>query len=284
MNFDPQTRRTFIIIGSVAAVLLLVGIVVSGRPGDAIYDGPPVVVETAGEADVIEAGDEVAGAEIDASGQTAGADNLTGDDVAAADQIDESAPADGGEAIEAESAPTAGPQDDQADTTSAGVSEPTPEAEGTGGEAAQNTAQTETDTLEAEEQASDDAQAPVNEAAASADEDAAEAEVAMAGDPAAGERVFRQCQACHMVGDGAQNRVGPLLTGVVGRAVASVEGFRYSDALQARGEEGLSWTPEELASFLANPRGYVSGTSMAFAGLRSEDDIADVIAYLEAAQ
>lgn len=100
------------------------------------------------------------------------------------------------------------------------------------------------------------------------------------GDPAAGEKVFRKCQACHAVGEGAANKVGPVLNGIINRPVASVEGFKYSKVFVALGEEGKTWTPEELAAFLEKPRDYAKGTKMAFAGLRKEEERADVIAYL----
>ncbi|MCE0505085.1 cytochrome c family protein [Roseivivax sp. GX 12232] len=100
------------------------------------------------------------------------------------------------------------------------------------------------------------------------------------GDPEAGERVYRKCMACHMVGEDAQNRVGPQQNGVVGRDVAAVEGFNYSDALMEKGEEGVVWTPENLDAFLENPREWAPGTKMSFAGLRKEEERADVIAYL----
>ncbi|MET4126813.1 cytochrome c family protein [Roseovarius sp. MBR-6] len=100
------------------------------------------------------------------------------------------------------------------------------------------------------------------------------------GDAAAGEKVFNKCKACHMVGDDAKNRVGPVLTGVVGRAVASVGDFKYSDTLTEKGASGAVWTEEELAAFLTNPKDYAKGTKMAFPGLRKEEERANVIAYL----
>ncbi|MFB9151220.1 c-type cytochrome [Roseovarius ramblicola] len=100
------------------------------------------------------------------------------------------------------------------------------------------------------------------------------------GDPEAGEKVFRKCKACHMVGEDAKNRVGPALNGVVGGPVASVEDFRYSDVFQEMAAEGAVWTEDELAAFLASPRKYAKGTKMAFAGLRKDEEIANVIAYL----
>jgi cytochrome c len=89
--------------------------------------------------------------------------------------------------------------------------------------------------------------------------------------------VFGKCKACHKI-DGT-NGVGPHLDGVVGRDIASVEGFAYSDALS--GLEG-TWTPETMEAFLANPKGYAPGTKMTFAGLPKVADRANVIAYLAA--
>lgn len=96
------------------------------------------------------------------------------------------------------------------------------------------------------------------------------------GDPAAGEKVFNQCKACHTV-EAGKNRVGPSLHGVVGRKAASVEGFKYSDAMK---NSGLTWTPENLDKYLASPKGDVPGNKMAFAGLKKPEDRANVIAYL----
>ncbi len=104
-------------------------------------------------------------------------------------------------------------------------------------------------------------------------------------DPAlvdAGEKVFRKCKACHQIGEGAKNRVGPRLTGVVGRTVGGVDNFAYSKALTDAGAGGMVWNHETLAGFLEAPKQYLSGTKMSFAGLKSEDDIAAVIAYLDA--
>jgi cytochrome c len=98
---------------------------------------------------------------------------------------------------------------------------------------------------------------------------------------AQGEKIFRRCAACHQVGDGAKNGVGPMLTGVVGRPAGSVEGYDYSEAMQQAGADGLVWDEEQLSSFLENPRAKVEGTKMAFAGLRKEEDRQAVIAYLE---
>ncbi|MCC1491754.1 c-type cytochrome [Cognatishimia sp. F0-27] len=94
---------------------------------------------------------------------------------------------------------------------------------------------------------------------------------------AEGEKVFRKCKACHQVGEGAKNRSGPHLNGVVGRTIGSVDGFKYSGAMA---DKGGIWDAETLAAFLADPRGSVKGTKMAFAGLKSDADIAAVTAYL----
>ena len=110
-----------------------------------------------------------------------------------------------------------------------------------------------------------------------------EAAAAPAADPelvAAGEKVFRKCKACHQVGEGARNATGPQLNGIVGRAAGAVDGFKYSGTLAGMAGDGLVWNAETLAAFLADPRGYVKGTRMAFAGLKSEEEIAAVTAYL----
>jgi len=118
-------------------------------------------------------------------------------------------------------------------------------------------------------------------------EPTAEAEVvevaAAAPDPAlvaAGEKAFRACKACHQVGDTAKHRVGPALNGVVGHPAGSAEGFKYSGALQGAAEEGLVWTEENLAAFLAEPKAFIKGNRMAFNGVRKEEDIGAIIAYL----
>jgi cytochrome c len=101
-------------------------------------------------------------------------------------------------------------------------------------------------------------------------------EVFAAADPAAGQNLWRQCQACHKL-DGSDG-TGPHLNGVVGRQKASVAGFAYSDALKAMASE--AWTPENLNAFLENPRGYAPGTKMSYNGMRNIQDRANLIAYL----
>lgn len=96
------------------------------------------------------------------------------------------------------------------------------------------------------------------------------------GDAEKGAKVFGKCKACHKV-DGA-NATGPHLDGVVGRPVASVEGFGYSDALKAHGGE---WTLEALNDWLAGPKDYIPGNKMSFAGLPKAEDRNNVITYLK---
>jgi cytochrome c2 len=98
---------------------------------------------------------------------------------------------------------------------------------------------------------------------------------------AKGERVFKKCKACHNIGEGAKNRSGPLLTGVVGRTFGAVDGFKYSKALQAAAEEGRVWDEAAMAEFLAKPGKYLKGTKMGFAGLKKDADIEAVIAYIK---
>ena len=123
----------------------------------------------------------------------------------------------------------------------------------------------------------------VEDSGAGAEEEAVEegpdfATLFAAADAGVGERAFGKCKSCHKL-DGTDG-VGPHLNGVVGRAVASVEGFNYSDAMASHGGE---WTPEELNAFVTNPKEHVPGTKMAFAGIRSGEERANLIAYLQTA-
>lgn len=101
------------------------------------------------------------------------------------------------------------------------------------------------------------------------------------GDVAVGEKVFRKCKACHMVGEGAKHRVGPHLNDVFGRTAGSAEGYKYSKAMLGAGEEGLVWDDASMTQYLANPKGMIKGTKMAFAGLKKDADLVNVIAYLK---
>ncbi len=104
---------------------------------------------------------------------------------------------------------------------------------------------------------------------------------AAAQDTAAGQRVFSQCRACHIIENNGRNGVGPNLHGVVGRKTASIESFKYSGPMKAKGDEGWTWTEERLDTYLENPRGVVQGTSMAYPGLKNEQQRKDLIAYLK---
>lgn len=101
------------------------------------------------------------------------------------------------------------------------------------------------------------------------------AELYAAADVAKGEKLFKQCAACHKL-DGA-NGTGPHLNGVVGREVGKVAGFGYSAQVVAHGG---AWTPEVLDPWLANPKGYIAGTKMSYAGMKKPEDRANLIAYL----
>lgn len=96
-----------------------------------------------------------------------------------------------------------------------------------------------------------------------------------------GEKVFKKCKACHAVGEGAANKVGPQLNNLIGRKAGAAEGFEYSDGFKAKAAAGLVWNEETLAAFLESPRDYVEGTKMAFAGLRKDKDRDAIVAYFK---
>ncbi|WP_198372899.1 c-type cytochrome [Roseomonas rosulenta] len=105
-----------------------------------------------------------------------------------------------------------------------------------------------------------------------------------AGDPAAGQRVFNQCRACHIVEDNGRNGVGPNLHTVFGRRAASIENFRYSANMRALGEQGHVWNADNLRAYLRNPKDVAPQGIMSFPGLRNEQQISDVIAFLRSQQ
>jgi cytochrome c len=96
-----------------------------------------------------------------------------------------------------------------------------------------------------------------------------------------GASAVRKCQSCHNFGEGEPNKQGPNLYGIVGASKAHAEGFAYSDILMQQKAEGQVWSYENLDAFLTNPRGYAPGTKMSFAGVRSPEERADILAYLQ---
>jgi cytochrome c len=101
---------------------------------------------------------------------------------------------------------------------------------------------------------------------------------AQAQDAAAGEKVFAQCRACHQVGENAKNAVGPVLNGLFGRPAGTVEGYTYSPANK---NSGITWDEAVFREYIKNPRGKIPGTKMVYAGLKDEQRINDLVAYLK---
>jgi cytochrome c len=98
-----------------------------------------------------------------------------------------------------------------------------------------------------------------------------------AADGAAGQAVAKKCTSCHTFEKGGAAKIGPNLYGIVGAKHAHMEGFAYSEAMRSKGGE---WAYEDLNHFIASPRGYIPGTKMGFAGIKSAQDRANLIAYL----
>lgn len=162
---------------------------------------------------------------------------------------------------------------DQTAAREAFVAEEAAEAAAEAAEAATEAPATETPATEA---APATAAAPEEEATAPAAAGDLDMELV-----AAGEKVFKKCAACHQVGEGAENKTGPHLNGVIGRTLGSMEGFNYSKTMAEMGASGTVWTEETMAEFLSKPRDYVKGTKMSFAGLKKEDELAAINEYLK---
>lgn len=96
-----------------------------------------------------------------------------------------------------------------------------------------------------------------------------------------GATLFRKCRACHDVGPNAVNKVGPALNGVYGRLAGSQPGFNYSDAMRTAGSKRLEWNDESLNGYLEAPSTYLPKNKMAFKGVPSEAERADLIAFLK---
>lgn len=93
----------------------------------------------------------------------------------------------------------------------------------------------------------------------------------------AGANVFKKCKTCHTPNEGGKNAVGPNLWNIVGNDKGAHDGFNYSKAMK---EKGGKWTFDDLAHFIHNPKGWLKGTKMAFAGVKDPTDLANVLAYL----
>jgi len=100
---------------------------------------------------------------------------------------------------------------------------------------------------------------------------------AMAQDVGAGEQSFKKCFPCHSIGEGAKNKVGPILNGLEGRHSGSIEGFSYSDANK---NSGITWNKETFLEYIRDPRGKIPGTKMIFAGIKNEKEAESLWAYL----
>jgi cytochrome c len=97
-------------------------------------------------------------------------------------------------------------------------------------------------------------------------------------DAAAGEKTFAVCRACHQIGETAKNSVGPVLNGVTGRAAGSYPGYSYSDANK---NSGLTWDEATFREYIGNPKAKIPGTKMVYAGLKDEQKVTDLLAYLK---
>jgi len=102
--------------------------------------------------------------------------------------------------------------------------------------------------------------------------------IAQAQDAANGEKVFAQCRACHQIGPTAKNAVGPILNGLIGRKAGTVEGYNYSPANK---NSGITWDEAIFTEYIKDPKAKVPGTKMIYAGLKDEQRIRDLLAYLK---
>tara|TARA_R110002020_G_scaffold25240_6_gene82297 strand:+ start:801 stop:1199 length:399 start_codon:yes stop_codon:yes gene_type:complete len=100
------------------------------------------------------------------------------------------------------------------------------------------------------------------------------------GDAVAGAKVFKKCAACHTATE-EKNKIGPHLVGIIDRPVASIADYKYSEAMTGHAAEKPIWDEAALTEYLHDPKGVVKGTKMTFVGLKKDQDIADVIAYLK---
>ena len=106
---------------------------------------------------------------------------------------------------------------------------------------------------------------------------AAASAAALAQDVAAGKTSFNKCLACHAIGEGAKNKVGPELNGLDGRHSGTAEGYSYSDANK---NSGITWNEAQFKEYIKDPKAKIPGTKMAFAGIKSENEINNLWAYV----
>jgi len=99
----------------------------------------------------------------------------------------------------------------------------------------------------------------------------------LAADVAAGKKEFKKCKACHSIKDG-ENKIGPTLYKIFGRASASISGFKYSDGLKAL---NITWDDSNLNKWIKKPKAMVKGTKMIFPGLKKDDKRANLVEYLK---
>ena len=92
-----------------------------------------------------------------------------------------------------------------------------------------------------------------------------------------GEKIFKKCAACHSIAKGGANKIGPALYNVIGRQAGSLPDYKYSKGMIAYAKK---WTPQEMDGFLENPKGWVKGTKMSYAGLKNPKERAAVILYM----
>ena len=107
---------------------------------------------------------------------------------------------------------------------------------------------------------------------------AASARVAVAGDAAAGEKVFKKCTACHSIGEKGKNSVGPVQNGLKGRTSGTVSGYNYSNANKS---SGIVWDEATFKEYIKDPKAKIPGTKMVFPGIKNEKDAEDLWSFLE---
>ena len=97
-------------------------------------------------------------------------------------------------------------------------------------------------------------------------------------DAAAGAKIFTACKACHQIGENAKNAVGPELNGLIGRKAGSVSGYSYSTANK---DSGITWDEPTFREYIKDPKAKLPGTKMAYAGLKDEQKVNDLVAFLK---